>query len=76
MDESAEFSARLARAHELALSLVGLHRDEAEEVAVREGCVRSQVITPDIHAVTADLDPYRIRLFVDEAGTVVRATGG
>ena len=57
-----ELAAQLRAAHELAPSLVGLDRREAEEAAVRRGYYRTQVITPDVHAITADLDPFRIRL--------------
>jgi hypothetical protein len=71
-----EFAARLMAADEFASSLVGLDGRDAKDAAVRSGYHRSQVITPDVEAVTADLDPFRIRLFVDERGVVVRAKAG
>jgi hypothetical protein len=43
---------------------------------VREGYYRSQVVTPDVEALTLDLDSLRIRLFVDDLGVVVRASAG
>jgi hypothetical protein len=76
MGASDDFSARLRAARELAPSLVGLPAAEALEAAVREGYPRSQVVTPDVDALTAELDSLRIRLFVDEHDVVVRATAG
>jgi hypothetical protein len=35
-----------------------------------------QVVPPGVTAVTMDLGPRRIRLFVDEGGRVERATAG
>jgi hypothetical protein len=75
--ETAEkFVGRLRAAQEIALSLVGLDGPEAIDLAVRAGYKRSQVITPDVQALTTDLDSFRIRLFVDDLGVVVRASAG
>jgi hypothetical protein len=71
-----ELAARLRAADEYASTLVGLDGREAKDAAVRSGYHRSQVVTPDVDALTADLDPFRIRLFVDEQGVVVRAKAG
>jgi hypothetical protein len=71
-----EFAAGLRAAEEFASSLVGLDGREAKDAAARSGYPRSQVITPDVEAVTADLDPFPIRLFVDDQGVVVRAKAG
>jgi hypothetical protein len=51
-------------------------QEVAGEAAVSRGYHRTQVITPDVEAVTADLDPYRIRLYVDESHVVVRVGCG
>jgi hypothetical protein len=67
---------RLEHGQELAQFLIGLGRDEAAAAAQLEGYLRSQITTPDVEAITADLDPYRIRLFVNEHDIVVRAIGG
>jgi hypothetical protein len=57
-------------------SLIGLDGREAKDLAVREGYYRSQVVTPDVEALTLDLDSLRIRLIVDDLGVVVRASAG
>ena len=44
-------------AQELAASLIGLNGREAKGLAVLEGYHRSQVITPDVGALTLDLIP-------------------
>jgi hypothetical protein len=49
---------------------------QAKDLAVRQGYHRTQFITPDVEAITADLDSLRIRLFVDDRGVVVRASAG
>ena len=64
MDTTEELEARLRAAQEFAPSLIGLDGRGAKDLAVREGYYRSQVITPDVEAHTADLDSLRIRLFV------------
>jgi hypothetical protein len=76
VETAEEFEGRLRAAQEFAPSLIGLNGREAKELAVRAGYYRSQVITPDVEAITADLDSLRIRLFVDDLGVVVRASAG
>ena len=76
MDTTEEFEARLRAAQEYAPSLIGLDGREAKDLAVLEGYYRSQVITPDVEALTADLDSLRIRLFVNDLGVVVRVSAG
>ena len=63
-------------AREFAPSLIGVDGRKAKDLAVREGFYRSTVITPDVEALTADLDSLRIRLFVDDLGVVVRVSAG
>ena len=76
MEKAEEFEGRLRAAQEFAPSLVGLDGREAKDLALRQGYHRTQVITPDVEAVTLDLDSLRIRLFVDDRGVVVRASAG
>jgi hypothetical protein len=76
VDTTEELEARLRAAREFAPSLIGLDGREAKDQAVREGYRRSQVITPDVEALTLDLDSLRIRLFVNDLGIVVRVSAG
>lgn len=76
METVEEFEGRMRAAHKFAPSLIGLDGREAKDLAVREGYYRSQVVTPDVEALTLDLDSYRIRLFVDDLGVVIRASAG
>jgi Potato inhibitor I family len=75
MRSQEEFDARLAKGRELAPSLVGLGRDEAVQQVVDEG-FQAHVIPPTDAALTCDLNPGRIRLFLDEHDRVVRANAG
>jgi Stress responsive A/B Barrel Domain len=59
----------------LAGTLAGLTEVEAVRRAVDAGFT-PDVVPPGVTAVTMDFRPRRIRLFVDEAHHVIRATGG
>jgi hypothetical protein len=59
----------------LAPTLVGLAAEAAVARASAEGFA-PQVVPPGTTAVTMDFRPRRIRLFVDDAGRVERATPG
>jgi hypothetical protein len=59
----------------LAPSLVGLAGVDAVR-RVEDAGLEPQVVPPGVTAVTLDYRERRIRLFVDEAGRVERATAG
>jgi len=59
----------------LAPSLVGLSGEEASAAATAAG-LDPDVVPPGTTAVTMDYRPRRIRLFLDDAGRVARATAG
>jgi hypothetical protein len=67
--------ARQAEGVALAPSLVGLDGEEAAARATELG-FEAQVVPPDVDALTADLRANRLRLFLDENGTVVRVRAG
>jgi hypothetical protein len=60
---------------ELAATLVGLTREEAVDRIDAAGFF-AQVITPDVDALTMDLRFERIRVHVDDDGTVTKASAG
>jgi hypothetical protein len=64
-----------ADAAAFAPSLVGLGSDDAVRLATEAG-FDPQVVPPGVTAVTLEFRPLRIRLYVDEAGSVTRATAG
>jgi len=64
-----------AAAAALAPSLVGLPEADAVRRAVEAG-FDPQVVPRDVTALTMDFRPLRIRLFLDDAGLVRRATAG
>ena len=74
MRSQEEFKARLAKGRDMAPSLIGLDRDAALQ-QMAEG-YRAEVIPATVEAVTLDLDPRRVRLFVDEHDRVIRASAG
>lgn len=55
-------------------SLVGVHVDEAMPF-VKDSGFEAQVL-PEGSAVTKDLQPNRVRLFVDDSGVIVSAMQG
>ena len=76
MDSPQErFKARLGEGRAFAPSLVGLERQAAIERATEHG-FRPEAIPTTVEAITADLVSNRIRLFLDEDGSVVRALAG
>jgi len=65
---------RIEAGNALAVTLVGLPVDEATERVRAEGFDPQAI--PQGSVVTAELAPNRVRLLVDESGTVRRAWGG
>ena len=75
MDKRSEIGEALQRGRVLAQGLVGTAVDEARELVVREG--HKPVVLPSAQeALSSDLSPFRIRLFVDSNDVVVDATAG
>ena len=72
MDDPEE---RLRQGWTLAHSLVGLSATEAAQRVAAAG-FDAEMVGPEVEAVTADLLPSRIRLFVDRQSMVLRATAG
>ena len=75
MPSPEEVETALAKGREFAPSLVGLDVNAAVQAVAVEG-YRAQLIPWYVQAVTADHDPLRIRLFLDEDDIVARATAG
>jgi hypothetical protein len=73
-EDEPELHQRLREGNAIAATMVGLTADEASD-RVKDKGFAPQVIPPG-SLVTADLDPDRIRLAVDESGVVTRAWGG
>jgi hypothetical protein len=72
MDEPEE---RLREARAIANTLAGLTGTEAVRRVAAAG-FDAVMVGPEVEAVTADLVPGRIRLFVDRDAKVLRATAG
>jgi hypothetical protein len=66
---------RPSEAELLAPSLVGLAEPDAVR-RVQEAGLHPQVVPAEADAITMDFRERRIRLFLDDAGQVVRATAG
>lgn len=73
MDAQEKFRARLAESRSLHPSWDDRYVATAR---ARARACRVQVIPHTAEAITADLDANRIRLFLNEHGIVVRASGG
>jgi hypothetical protein len=59
----------------LLTEVVGRERAQAESTVAEAG-FEPVVVPPGVTALTMDYRPRRIRLFVDDDGTVLRATAG
>ena len=67
--------ARLAEGNTFAASLVGLDRDRAVSQTKEHG-FDPELVLPTTVFLTLDCRPDRVRLFLDETNTVVRAEAG
>ncbi|QIK65427.1 hypothetical protein G7072_02905 [Nocardioides sp. HDW12B] len=76
MDESARRLSETLRAGSvLGDELIGLPGDVAFDRAVEAG-FSPELVDPDVEAITADMRPKRLRLFLDETGVVRAAEPG
>jgi hypothetical protein len=75
MNHRAEIEVALRQGRGLAQEVVGLSLAVAQERVAMQGH-RPVVVPADQEAVTADLNPLRIRLFVNADDVVVEATAG
>jgi hypothetical protein len=74
-DKSRQTNDELRAGAELGDQLVGLPAEVAFERAVRAGFA-PELVGPDVEAITADLRPGRLRLFLDAEDVVRGAQPG